>query len=100
MVARRAMLPQESGYLAEICPHSATCSGDEESRTMRGMWIAVRRAIAVLSLLSGFVVSVPAAVATASPPSASAPGRLADDPIAHDPTIIKQGRYYYAFITG
>ncbi len=27
-------------------------------------------------------------------------GRTADDPIAHDPTIIKQGRYYYAFITG
>ncbi|GIE95687.1 hypothetical protein Ari01nite_31520 [Paractinoplanes rishiriensis] len=28
------------------------------------------------------------------------PGRIAEDPIAHDPTIIKQGRYYYSFITG
>jgi hypothetical protein len=27
-------------------------------------------------------------------------GRIASDPIAHDPTIIKQGRYYYSIITG
>jgi arabinan endo-1,5-alpha-L-arabinosidase len=36
-----------------------------------------------------------------SPPSApTTAGRIAADPIAHDPTIIKQGRYYYSIITG
>ncbi|MBE1488358.1 family 43 glycosylhydrolase [Plantactinospora soyae] len=40
---------------------------------------------------------VPVAV---SPVVASGSGRPSPDPIAHDPTIIKQGRYYYEIITG
>jgi arabinan endo-1,5-alpha-L-arabinosidase len=41
------------------------------------------------------LAGLPAAQAVAAPA-----GRIADDPIAHDPTVIKQGRYYYSFITG
>ena len=37
------------------------------------------------------------AIATPTPSSASA---VSPDPIAHDPTMIKQGAYYYVFITG
>ncbi|WP_422773807.1 family 43 glycosylhydrolase [Plantactinospora sp. WMMC1484] len=36
-----------------------------------------------------------------SPPPTPAPaGRIAADPIAHDPTVLRQGRYYYTIITG
>ena len=57
---------------------------------------AACRAYAILLLIVGSiaVLSQPA-LASNSPV-----GRIADDPIAHDPTMIKQGRYYYAFITG
>ncbi|MDP4502001.1 family 43 glycosylhydrolase [Nonomuraea turcica] len=42
------------------------------------------------------VPAVPAAtVAEAGPPAQPSP-----DPIAHDPTLIRQGRYYYEIITG
>ena len=61
------------------------------------MWIVVRRALAVLLLFAWFVAAVPHAAAASSTGGA---GRLTADPIAHDPTIVKQGRYYYAFITG
>jgi hypothetical protein len=76
------------------------------------MTVAPRRAFAVLLLLlssiavtpAGSAVATPArsAVAVAAPVrSGAAPaGRIADDPIAHDPTLIRQGRYYYSFITG
>jgi hypothetical protein len=37
--------------------------------------------------------------AIAAPTSSSA-SRVSPDPIAHDPTMIKQGAYYYVFITG
>jgi arabinan endo-1,5-alpha-L-arabinosidase len=60
------------------------------------MTVAARRVLAVLLLLVTSYVAVPAVSAAA----AAAHGRIADDPIAHDPTIIKQGRYYYSFITG
>ena len=75
------------------------------------MRIAVRRTPAVLLLIVALLAGPPAAQAvaasagqaTAAPAgqAAAAPaGRIAADPIAHDPTIIKQGRYYYSFITG
>lgn len=37
--------------------------------------------------------------ATAAPEVVPA-GRLAEDPVTHDPTIIRQGRYFYSFSTG
>lgn len=63
------------------------------------MTVAARRAFAVLLLLAALVVAIPGKSAAAAPPGAAA-GRVADDPIAHDPTIIRQGRFYYSFITG
>jgi hypothetical protein len=41
-----------------------------------------------------------AAVAVPVPAQASAVGRVAADPYAHDPTMIRQGKYYYSFSTG
>jgi hypothetical protein len=60
------------------------------------MWIAARRVLAALILIAGSFGVAPALPAVAASPA----GRVADDPIAHDPTIVKQGRYYYAVITG
>ncbi|MET3425061.1 beta-xylosidase [Actinoplanes tereljensis] len=54
------------------------------------MTIAVRRVLAVLVLFLGSFVVIPAGAAAAA----------ASDPIAHDPTVIREGRYYYSFITG
>ena len=39
------------------------------------------------------------AFATAQTPAATV-NAASTDPIAHDPTMIKQGQYYYVFITG
>jgi arabinan endo-1,5-alpha-L-arabinosidase len=58
------------------------------------MWTLVRRAFPVLLLFVAVLVVPFAAPATASPTAAPV------DPIAHDPTVIKEGRYYYSFITG
>ncbi|MEU4245413.1 family 43 glycosylhydrolase [Actinoplanes sp. NPDC026619] len=55
------------------------------------MTIAARRMLAVLLLLVASFGMVPAGTAVAAPPG---------DPIAHDPTVIQQGRFYYSFITG
>jgi len=75
------------------------------SRRGRGLphrsavWVSV-----VLSLLA--VAATPAKPAEAGPANRAgavadaAAGRIAADPIAHDPTVIKQGRYYYSIITG
>jgi arabinan endo-1,5-alpha-L-arabinosidase len=57
------------------------------------MTVAARRVLAVLLLVVASLAVSPAGPATAKP-------RKAAEPIAHDPTIIKQGRYYYSFITG
>jgi hypothetical protein len=57
------------------------------------MTVAVRRALAVLLLLVASLGALPTGPAAAA-------GRVAADPIAHDPTMIRQGRYYYTFITG
>jgi arabinan endo-1,5-alpha-L-arabinosidase len=59
------------------------------STTIPAMWIVARRVLAVLLLFAASLTVAP------RPAFAAAP-----DPIAHDPTVIKQGRYYYAFITG
>jgi arabinan endo-1,5-alpha-L-arabinosidase len=81
------------------------------------MTVAARRMFAVLLLLVSSLAATPAGSAAATPAgsaaaalagsAAAAPapvgapaGRIADDPIAHDPTVIRQGRYYYSFITG
>src|SRR5262245_29993786 len=32
--------------------------------------------------------------------SARPAGRIAADPIAHDPTVVRDGRFYYSFSTG
>ena len=61
------------------------------------MWKAGCRAYAIVLLIVGSLTGLPAGTANAAPGPA---GRIEADPIAHDPTIIKQGRYYYAFITG
>jgi hypothetical protein len=50
-----------------------------------------------LALAGAVLMSVLAAPAAAT---ASPPGRIAADPIAHDPTLIRAGRYYYDIITG
>jgi hypothetical protein len=37
----------------------------------------------------------------ADPATEAAPaGRVAEDPVAHDPSVIRQGRYFYSFSTG
>ena len=54
------------------------------------MWTAARRAWAVLVLVFALLAGVPGGARAAAPV----------DPIAHDPTVIKQGRFYYSFITG
>ncbi len=64
------------------------------------MTVAAGRISAVLLLLVSLVAATPAAPAAAAPGPAASAGRIADDPIAHDPTVIRQGRYYYSFITG
>jgi beta-xylosidase len=63
------------------------------------MTVAARRALAALLLLVASIGALPGGTAVAAPKGLAA-GRIADDPIAHDPTIIRQGRYYYSFITG
>ena len=50
-----------------------------------------------LALVAMLALVVPAAPAAAGVESV---GRVAADPVAHDPTIIKQGRYYYSIGTG
>lgn len=49
---------------------------------------------------SAVVLLVLGLVLTGSASSAEPAGRVADDPVAHDPTIIRQGRYFYSFSTG
>src|SRR5262245_37896316 len=49
----------------------------------------------VLVALVAAGVTVPAAVT-----APAAVGRVAADPIAHDPSIARQGRYFYSFSTG
>ena len=71
---------------------------------------AVRRwrrptALLAAAVLAGTALTPPAAAAPAAAPPAAAPPAAqppaeVDDPISHDPTIIKQGRYYYDIITG
>jgi arabinan endo-1,5-alpha-L-arabinosidase len=64
------------------------------------MTVAPRRVFAVLLLLVSTIAVTPAAPALAAPTAPALAGRVADDPIAHDPTVIRQGHYYYIFITG
>jgi arabinan endo-1,5-alpha-L-arabinosidase len=61
------------------------------------MTVAARRVLAVFLMLVSSIALTPAVQAPATP--AKGPVKAAD-PIAHDPTIIKQGHYYYSFITG
>ncbi|MFI6070507.1 family 43 glycosylhydrolase [Actinoplanes sp. NPDC051343] len=63
------------------------------------MTVAARRVFAVLLLLVASIGALPGGAAVAAPRGVAA-GRVADDPVAHDPTMIRQGRYYYTFITG
>ena len=51
------------------------------------------------------LVAVPATATTPRPDAVATstlahPSKASTDPIAHDPTMIKQGDYYYVFITG
>ncbi|MEV6850519.1 family 43 glycosylhydrolase [Actinoplanes sp. NPDC051411] len=64
------------------------------------MTVAARRALAVLLLLVASIGVVPGGKAAVAAPEGAHVGRIADDPIAHDPTVIRQGHYYYSFITG
>jgi len=61
-----------------------------------------RTTLAALAVIGLAVTGAPpAAAAPAAVPSVAAPApEVNPDPIAHDPTIIKQGRYYYEIITG
>lgn len=63
------------------------------SRRSRVLGLAVAL---LLGLLPGAGPAVP--VASAAP--AMPPAQASPDPVAHDPTIIKRGRYYYEIITG
>jgi hypothetical protein len=51
----------------------------------------------VLALTAGTSTAAVASLVTAG---TAGVGRVASDPSAHDPTIIKQGRYYYSISTG
>ena len=53
----------------------------------------------VLSLISAGVGVTVSGAASAAPPGGTAPAPTTD-PVAHDPTLIKQGRFYYEIITG
>src|SRR6187399_3011061 len=57
---------------------------------------AACRAYAIMLLIVGSI----AVLAQPAVAASHQVGRIAADPIAHDPTIIRQGRYHYAFITG
>ncbi|AVT33162.1 hypothetical protein C6361_31140 [Plantactinospora sp. BC1] len=62
---------------------------------------AVVGLVAALAVPLGGAPAQAGAVRPDAPAPAPAPvGRIAADPIAHDPTVIKQGRYYYTVITG
>jgi hypothetical protein len=59
--------------------------------------MATRRlAVSLRATLIGLLLLLLTLAQAAPTPAAAA----ATDPIAHDPTIIKQGDYYYSFITG
>ena len=62
----------------------------------------VRRQLALVTALVLALTTGTSTAAAASPLTASTEsvGRIAADPLAHDPTIIKQGRYYYSIGTG
>jgi arabinan endo-1,5-alpha-L-arabinosidase len=49
--------------------------------------------ILIAAVLAAALVTVPMT-------AAEAVGRVAADPVVHDPTVIRQGRYYYAISTG
>jgi len=57
------------------------------------MRVVARGVLAVLLLAVASVGGLPVRPAAAA-------GRTAADPIAHDPTVIREGRFYYSFITG
>lgn len=62
---------------------------------------AVLQAYAIMLLIVGSVAVLPGpATAHGNGTGTPAAGRIAEDPIAHDPTVIRDGRYYYSFITG
>ncbi|GAB3985626.1 family 43 glycosylhydrolase [Plantactinospora veratri] len=62
---------------------------------------AVVGLVAALAVPLGGATAQAGAVRPDAPAPAPAPaGRIAADPIAHDPTVLKQGRYYYSVITG
>jgi len=54
----------------------------------------VPRYLALVAMLALALVAAPAAAGV------KGAGRIAADPVAHDPTIVKQGRYYYSVGTG
>jgi hypothetical protein len=61
----------------------------------------VAAALAVLASVVVVVVAGQAPVAAAPvAPGSQSPTGSTQDPIAHDPTMIKEGRYYYTIITG
>ena len=62
----------------------------------------VRRQLALVTALVLALTTGTPTAAAASPLTAATEGvgRIAADPLAHDPTIIKQGRYYYSIGTG
>ena len=56
-------------------------------------------AYTIVVLIVGLLAGMPPA-AHASVGGTAGVGRIADDPIAHDPSVVRAGGYYYSFITG
>ncbi len=62
--------------------------------------MGMRALLALLLVAASLVVPRPAPNPVAASLVVPRPAPKPADPIAHDPTVIRQGRYYYAFITG
>ncbi|GIG92658.1 family 43 glycosylhydrolase [Plantactinospora endophytica] len=86
-------------------PPVAATHGSGRATARRPALRRLARTTAV-GLTAALVVTLGSATARAdtlrpgAPPPPAPAGRLAADPIAHDPTVVKQGRFYYAVITG
>ncbi|HLL69731.1 MAG TPA: family 43 glycosylhydrolase [Micromonosporaceae bacterium] len=81
-------------------PGWASTSPRRTAKT-HGLMLAAVTAVALLGPVapSGPAAAAPAPAAPAPGPATPADGSV-QDPIAHDPTMIKEGRYYYTIITG
>ena len=83
--------------MLDITPPGGTAP-PRRRRRLAGLLLPV--AMLAAAAVPGTAAAAPAAVPAAAGAAAAAAPAAAEDPITHDPTIIKQGRYYYEIITG